>query len=99
MPIFEDCSNPSCARPFAVSQVSNEVPRSSASGEVICPHCKTISRKMEPDFMPTGGQRFVVTDPMPLEHENALRQEKGLAPLDTGSLIVLCEGEPEHSPP
>jgi hypothetical protein len=73
-PIFE-CTSATCKRLFYISQVASEVP-GSTSGEVICPHCKAVCTTIEPDF-----GRFVVTDPLPLARENALRQEKGLPPL------------------
>jgi hypothetical protein len=76
MPPVYECSSPTCKRFFFISQVTSEVP-GSTSGEVLCPHCKTVCTTIEPDFW-RGGQRFVVTDPLPLERENALRQEKGL---------------------
>jgi hypothetical protein len=76
---FYQCSDPNCARLFYISQVASEVP-GGTSGEVICPHCKTVCSTIEPDWG-RSGQRFVVTDKLPLERENAIRQEKGLPPL------------------
>jgi hypothetical protein len=78
MPIYE-CSNSTCGRSFTMSQVSSAVP-GSTSGEIICPHCKSVHSTIEPDFG-RSGQRLVVTDPLPVEQENALRREKGLAAL------------------
>jgi hypothetical protein len=80
MPPVYECSSPICKRFFLVSQVASEVPGSNASGEIICPHCKTVCVPIEPEFG-RSGERFVVTDRLPLERENALRQEKGLPPL------------------
>jgi hypothetical protein len=62
-----------------MSQVSSAVP-GSTSGEIICPHCKAVHSTIEPDFG-RSGQRFVVTDPLPLDAENGLRKQKGLPAL------------------
>ena len=71
-PVFE-CSN--CGRAFYISEVASEVP-GGTSGDVVCPHCQTVSTKIQPN-----AGHYVVTDRVPLERENALRQQKGLPPL------------------